>query len=522
MADSVSDLTRVAGKVATKLGFDSIFGFDISESVDNPNEYALAFYGPNSLMGIRFEDMAKGEQARVQCKKLALDVLKAAGVDEEEAERRADALTLLGIEIAAQGPSPTISLENMKAFTDEEISKYFDAATYANSMGIQNPYHKWFVVNEEYFAGITAKWNDEKNIEAFQTWLAISLIQDSAPYLSSEFDELKYTLGEHTESADEQAKEFIKNYLPEQLGEEYAKAFYTEDTDKKVREMCEQIRSSYREVISNAEWLSEKTREGLLKKLENLKFVTGLDAFRQIDPEDAKLIGKDIWETRTNLREKQWNDKIEALSRPRKINGQNMWVQSVNACYWLDNVVHMTIAIVNEPFFSAEQDMATNLGGLGMVIGHEVGHAFDANGMNWDENGYYNPDWISEEDRQALKDRSQKCVDYYNDYTIMGVYHVDGQKTLSENYADLGSMEIITNIAKTKEDRKKLFTNFAKIWSSLNSDVYAIELLKMDEHSPDMVRCNAVLSSCEAFYETYDIKESDGMYVEKDKRVSRW
>ena len=521
-AKKTSDLLKVAGKIASKLGLDKIFGFEVSDSFEIPTEYGLAFYGPQTVLGVEFSEIAKGEQARIQLRDMTIKSLRAIGMDEAEARRRAEALTILGIDMAARDPSMAMSLDEISYLSDEEIEKIFPAKEYAESMGFRNPYGKWVLFDEDFFTFLAEQWNDEKNLEAFQTWLAVSVLQNSHSFLSSEYAELDKVYGENTLSKDELAKELIKSDLSLPLGEEYAKTFYSKETDQKVLDMCEKIRNSYREVISGAEWLSENTRNGLLNKLENLKFVTGVNEYHKTDPEDALLIGKDLWETRMNLQERLWQRKIDSLNAPRERNGQSMPVQTVNACYWVDNVVHITIAIVNDPFFSKDADDATNLGGLGMVIGHEVGHAFDSNGLNWDENGYYNPGWISEKDREELRTRAQKCAEYYSGFAILGVYHVDGELTLGENYADLGAMEVITNIARTKAEREKLFENYAKIWSSLVSDVYAIAALRLDVHSPDMVRCNAVLSSCRAFYETYEIQETDGMYVPEEKRVSRW
>jgi putative endopeptidase len=106
---------------------------------------------------------------------------------------------------------------------------------------------------------------------------------------------------------------------------------------------------------------------------------------------------------------------------------------------------------------------------------------------------------------------------------VLDIYHVDGKKTSSENYADLGSMECIVNILKDdKVELKKYFENYAVTYAETRVDSYAIDALESDEHSPGKVRINAVLSNCEMFYEIYNIKEGDGMYCAPEERVSRW
>ena len=519
---SLPELIAVTADLIFDLGIDPFFGFDIMDGVERPDEYTLFLGGNVGVLGFSYESLQAGEEARVNLNNTVYENLRALGYSDTEAKAKADELTKLAIDLSSDYKAVPMMLSSMKMYTDDEIKSYFDVNELTKAKGFENPYGRWCMMNEDAFIAFTEKWNDESNLEAFKTWLALSVVQRYGEFLAAGNEELAKLYGENTKARDDYARDMVKTYMEVQLGEEYAKYFYTEETDQAVRDMCEQIRDSYREVISGADWLSEETRAGLLRKLENIQFITGAGIPHEIDPKDAELIGKDAWETQMNLISKSWEDKIESLSKPRPVQGQSMSPQTVNACFWTDNVVRITIAIVNPPFFSADADPNANLGGLGMVIGHEIGHAFDSDGLNWDENGIYNPSWISQEDREALAERSQKCAEYYDQFTIMGVYHVDGELTLTENFADLGSMQVITNIAKTKEEREVLFENYALIWAGIQSDVSGIDNLKTDLHSPATVRVNAVLSTCEAFYETYDIKEGDGMYIEPSKRVSRW
>jgi putative endopeptidase len=155
-------------------------------------------------------------------------------------------------------------------------------------------------------------------------------------------------------------------------------------------------------------------------------------------------------------------------------------------------------------------------------VAHEIGHAFDSNCIKYDPDGKLNPDWINETDRKILEERADALSKYYSDYTIMEVFHVDGELTNGENYADLSSLECVTNILDDPEDLKKLFKSYAEIWCTLAVDSDAVELLSEDEHSPGKVRVNAVLASNKKFNEVYDVKEGDGMYVAPEERVSRW
>ena len=212
------------------------------------------------------------------------------------------------------------------------------------------------------------------------------------------------------------------------------------------------------------------------------------------------------------------------IGKPGDRQAVSMPMQMFNACYdpSLNNIT-ITVAIMSEPFFSLDQDYYTNLGGLGAVIAHEMGHAFDSNCIVFDKNGVYDPSWIGSEDMNALLERNETAKAYFeNNFTLFGVYHVDGEQTLGENYADLGGMECVTSLARTQADREKLFANYARIWCEKRADSALIDQIEYDAHSPSVIRVNAILSSLDAFYETYDVKEGDGMYIAPEDRISRW
>jgi putative endopeptidase len=163
-------------------------------------------------------------------------------------------------------------------------------------------------------------------------------------------------------------------------------------------------------------------------------------------------------------------------------------------------------------------------GAIGTVIGHEISHAFDSTGSKFDEKGQIK-EWWTEEDRANYKKLSQKIIDYYAKYEYMG-FKVDGEKTLGENIADLGGMKVIVAIAESKgatnEDFKNMFEAFASADATKMNKESAEAQILGDEHAPNQVRINGVLSSTDKFYEVYDIKEGDKMYVPKEERVSLW
>ena len=159
-----------------------------------------------------------------------------------------------------------------------------------------------------------------------------------------------------------------------------------------------------------------------------------------------------------------------------------------------------------------------------MIIAHEVTHAFDNNGSKFDYLGNYN-NWWKDKDYKKFEKQTHKVAEYYSKYKVNGI-KVDGELTVGENIADLGSINCITEISKekgaTKDDFKLLFTSFAKMWRSKYLDSYQKLLITTDTHSPDKIRVNATLSSNDYFYEIYKINKLDDMYVNKNERVRVW
>ena len=251
-------------------------------------------------------------------------------------------------------------------------------------------------------------------------------------------------------------------------------------------------------------------------------FVSGGGIPHEVHAEDAKVIGEDAFCTMVNVNKRKVQRAKENIGKKLNKAESSMLSQVVNSQYSPCNTFTITVAIMHAPYFDVNADYATNLGGLGMVMAHEIGHAFDSNCIAYDADGVYNPDRICKEDQEKIAARLKQMEAYYSEFTIMDIYHVDGVKTSGENYADKGAMECLMHIVKTKEEQKELFENYAYIWCMLTEDSLAIDNLMEDVHSPNEVRVNAVLSSTKEFYDLYDVTEGDGMYVAPEKRISRW
>lgn len=210
-----------------------------------------------------------------------------------------------------------------------------------------------------------------------------------------------------------------------------------------------------------------------------------------------------------------------------------MTPQTVNAYYSPEmNEIVFPAGILQPPFFNQEADDAVNYGGIGVVIGHEMTHGFDDQGCKYDEKGNLN-NWWTEEDAARFKERTQQLVKLFNEFELRG-YHINGELTLGENIADLGGLNIawdayqMTDEAKANQSidgftpAQRFFISYGTIWRNNIRDKALERRIKEDVHSPAEARVNRTLGSMPHFYEAFDIKPGDKMYIAPEERAAIW
>ena len=213
-----------------------------------------------------------------------------------------------------------------------------------------------------------------------------------------------------------------------------------------------------------------------------------------------------------------------------------MTPQTVNAYYNPGmNEIVFPAAILQPPFFDAEADDAANYGGIGAVIGHEIGHGFDDQGAKYDGDGNM-VDWWTDSDRAEFGTRTAALIDQYNKFEPMALpgHHVNGEFTIGENIGDLGGLSIAVTayeIALGGEPApvldgltglQRVFFGWSQVWRTKARDEEAIRRLAVDPHSPPEFRCNGVVRNLDSFHEAFDVRPGDGLYLEPDQRVKIW
>lgn len=520
-AQNLNELIPVLGKLYTEYGCAVLFKPIIMNNAYQSKENALFAEHFSEVCNQRLEEIYEQEDSRIDIKKTVQTALYELGIPYKEAKKRGKDTTYMLLELAGETDFSLALMDNMfeklTFISEEEMKELFpniDVTLLQESYGIsENPYGGWYTYDPKQLKCIGMLFKEE-NLENIKSYAIAELFCTYQSCLSEDLQTQKF------KSPETKAKKCVKSYLERQLGELYAEKYYTEELKTSVTTLCKDIQKACEKKIEAGDWMSEKTKKQLKKKLYNIDFFLGAEEPHVIDKKDQKLIGDNLFQTLLHVNSKKIKDNLKQMGKPFKQNQFDMSPQTINACYNQTNRMTIPLAMMLPPMYDVNADYAENLGNLGATVAHELSHAFDSSCILFDENGNYNPDWISKEEYDTFVKRSKEVEDYYNTFYVMDVYPVDGTLTLGENYADLGAMEVLVTLVHKKEDYKKLFESYAKFWCELAVDTEAVQMLEMDVHSPASVRVNAVLSSCEEFYEIYGIKKGDGMY--REKRVSRW
>ena len=367
------------------------------------------------------------------------------------------------------------------------------------------------------------------HLETLKECIKLQILQNYGRYADIEYYNLMNELEAKLNGTDitkdtveDYAVDVVSLYFDTEISQEYIKRYANENSINEFEQITNDIIAEYKIKIKNNEWLSEDTKQKALRKLENMQVNVGYP--------DKWAESAQEYDITDNLLDNIINmNKVSVeYANHAIINKEKYWMMSpltVNAYYSpQDNSINFPIALLDYALYDANNSYYQNLGSFGSIIAHEITHAFDNNGALFDEKGNMN-NWWQEEDYKKFEELQKEVIGYYDEYKIDGKA-VNGKQTVGENIADLGGVSCIVDIAvrngATKEELKEMFKAYANIWASKSTGEYTKLLLIMDVHSPDKVRVNAVLSSIDEFYNTFDIKEDDGMYKEGEERLKVW
>lgn len=334
------------------------------------------------------------------------------------------------------------------------------------------------------------------------------------------------------EPADKRAYQMVSGLLYSSYGRLYVKQYCSEQTRIEIRGYIQKIMAQYHTMLAGLDWMSEATKQRAILKLNTMTVNVGypdvwpdgyLDNY-SVKPtkEDGSLINNMI-DYKIIVNRHQYSlfgTKVDKTAWP---DDREIVPQNANAFYnSSNNSINILAGYLQPPFYDSKATEATNFGGIGRSIAHEITHAFDAAGSEYDEHGTLN-NWWTDADRAAYEVRTAAISEYYSRYEMGSLGMVDGDLTLTENIADLGAMQCLSAIIgeNNTDGIRQCYTNLALCFRTKARDNYYRRMLA-DVHSPIPVRVDGLLSSMDAFYTAYDVQPGDGMYVAPEDRVGIW
>lgn len=380
-----------------------------------------------------------------------------------------------------------------------------------------------------------AEYLTQSNLELLKSYSKVRMLMAASEMLSDDFRDANYefdagrygSIGKKTDK--EIATMITRGSMSVYLGQIYVEKHFSNEAKQDVEKMIEQFIAVYKDRIKALDWMSEATKAKAIKKLDTLKVNVGYPdkwdtTLENVDIETYDQ-GGSLFANISAINSAIANKSKENLGKPVD---KNEWVLlsafSVNASYNpFYNEITFPAGILQAPFYDIKAKPEANFGAIGLVIAHEISHAFDDKGSAYDEHGNA-MNWWTEEDFEKFKEKCQKVIDFYHGIEIVPGVVNDGQLTLGENIADLGGMAVSLQVLSqmSDPDYKSYFESYANIWRSTTTKEFAALLSTMDTHSANKVRVNRTVVNFPEFYETYGIEPGDGMYVAPEDRVSIW
>lgn len=398
---------------------------------------------------------------------------------------------------------------------------------------------KQVVVNQPDYLEKLNKIVKETSIDDWKTYYTWKLLDRAAGFLPKKFDDENFKFYGTVLSGTTEQKErwkrgisSVNGSVGELVGKVYVKSFFPPDAKKRMDNMIENLRTAYGESIKELDWMSEETKVKALEKLQ--KFDPKIGYPSKWKDYSTLHISKDSLVA--NMQEVQkWNVKRNRskLGQPIDRTEWGMNPQTVNAYYNpVKNEIVFPAGILQPPFFNLAADDAVNYGGIGAVIGHEMGHGFDDQGSLFDGDGNLKS-WWTDSDREKFMAKTSVLIEQYNNFEVLGgTASVNGELTQGENIGDLSGLTIAYRAYKTAypenveidglSSDERFFYGWAQIWRGKMRDEAMLSQVATNPHSPSEFRGNGPLRNFPPFLKLFNVKEGDKMYLAPENQVKIW
>lgn len=353
-------------------------------------------------------------------------------------------------------------------------------------------------------------------------------------FVDASFEFSKALSGQAVQKSRQQIiTEDVDDYLGEPLGQLYVKKYFNEDAKKRVLDLVNNLQKSFENRINNLDWMSDSTKAKAKEKLYAITKKIGYpDKWRDYSAVSIER-GKYL-ENVVALRQNDFNFSLAKLNKPVDKSEWGANPPTVTAYYNpFYNEIVFPAGILQYPYFDFNADDAINYGGIGMVIGHELTHAFDDQGAQFDKDGNVK-NWWTKSDYEKFNAKTKQVIDLYSSFTVLDTVHVKGALTVGENTADNGGVAIAYDAFKMTEQGKdsakidgftpdqRFFLSVARIWRVKTRDAFLRTYVNVNPHSPAMWRVNGPTMNTPAFYKAFNVQPGDKNYKSEEQRIKIW
>ena len=538
--EDIKDLNDLANKSAslTDKGIPLPFGYDVGTNAENTSQKQIQLSPPSILLPdvSIYKDEASKKQYLTPIETATKKALEKLGYSEKNSKRIVkEALEFDEIiakySLSNEEMSESKNLVHPK--TAEEINAYSGSfKLYDVIKGIMGRDLETInVPNTKYFENYSKVVNQD-NFSKIKSWMLVQEAMAASNSLTEDyrlnFQSISMAImgTQKPTSKEDTVYEMSVNLFSDVMSVYYGRKYFGEEAKTDVTGMIDKIKNVYRGRLQQNDWLTEETRNKAIEKLDKMKVFVGYQ--EDVDPGTKELHldpNKSFFELSEDIAQFGKRYTIDHFDEPIDKNKWSGSAFDINAYYNPEsNSINFPAGILQAPFYDKNQSTEKNYGGIGVVIGHEITHAFDSNGADYDENGDMH-NWWTKADTKAFDKRIKAFEDQWNGLEIYGT-KVNGKLTVTENVADAGGLSSTLQVLKTemtKPNLKDYFENYADIWKQKASLQYNKYTMVQDVHAPNELRVNQQLKNLPEFYEAYpQIKEGDAMYLAPSKRISLW
>ena len=538
--EDIKDVNDLASKSAslTDKGIPLPFGYDVGTNAENTSQKQIQLSPPSILLPdvSIYKDEASKKQYLTPIETATQKALEMLGYSEKNSKRIVkEALEFDEIiakySLSNEEMSESKNLVHPK--TAEEINDYSGSfKLYDVIKGIMGrDLDTINVPNTKYFENYSKIVNQD-NFSKIKSWI---LVQEAMAASNSLTEDYRLNFAsismaimgtQKPISKEDTVYEMSVNLFSDVMSVYYGRKYFGEEAKTDVTGMIDKIKNVYRGRLQQNDWLTEGTRNKAIEKLDKMKVFVGYQ--EDVNPGTKELHldpNKSFFELSEDIAQFGKRYTIDHFDDPIDKNKWSGSAFDINAYYNPEsNSINFPAGILQAPFYDKNQSTEKKYGGIGVVIGHEITHAFDSNGADYDENGDMH-NWWTKADTKAFDKRIKAFEDQWNGLEIYGT-KVNGKLTVTENVADAGGLSSTLQVLKTdmtKPNLKDYFENYADIWKQKASLQYNKYTMVQDVHAPNELRVNQQLKNLPEFYETYpQIKEGDAMYLAPSKRISLW